>query len=1483
MDIFTKGALWDYWKWVVMKLSMQDSNLLKVDPDLLTKDTMGFKTYEDYKDEWINEWNENVPWVCDNPWLDKGIWKDPTPVKHTWLINDIYSLIDSNKTAKDLWDALERQMCGSEYGEQDRKAVILYEYETFKATEGEQLLDTYLRYLQYGTLMRQTKNLMDINIDALYIILKQKQVDVNDALGRKKRVVVVTSDPLALVAKKTKITALLAKAFNRKKYYAKPTNNNLRTSSASSSANKKPKYKGNFVKDCKKAKVKDYNYYKTKMLLAKKDSNEQVLLAEDQAWMKSSSDSNQEINVNMVFMAKMEKVLSDSDKNYDKSEVDHNDSEEKDHKLIRKFNHKIAKCHKRIEKANQQTKDLEIQNKDLQDKYDVLINQVNTFEEKNNEFNEQMKVLNERNADFLAQTEVLQEQLKVKHVVIDSHTECQAQYAKLEEERYQYMIRYFSLCDNNKQHRKKINEQEILFNKMRLHSVEMNNNVLRLQEKILEKETKILELKECVCNKDVEIKKCLERLNDCENKLHKIDQMHLHMIMPSKDTMFNGRKGIDEALEIEKFIRARENKIEFAYDYGNLNASYVKEKINFSDDYFQEIINLDFEKIDSPFQQTSSLKPYVPTVILENIIIDLEDEVVNLDIFSSVSRPKHSGVIWKKKWSSNTSNVDLSSVSNSKLNKDVKRYYRKDLLSCNNSHLEETSSAYVCNDAMNVSCNSRLYDSFDKNNLFFFDDESVRNSQVSKMPFRKKPNASLNVPSRSKLNKSSPRIVRKWLPKLQPLAEPVDKWIPKIVQTCLWIIDSGCSKHMTGNRALLTNFVEKFLGTIRFCNNDFAVIAGYGDVVIGSTTIKKVYYVEDGVDLLTGDRSSNLYTISLNEIASNSLFFLLAKASSSQSWLWHQRLSHLNIATINNLVKNNLVRGIPKMKFEKDHFCSACEQGKIHRKHHKSKTAFASDKPLYLLYMDLYGPMRVESINRKQYLKAKGDIGVFVGYSKESASFKIYNKRTFKRNEKIFKSNSFTSFRNFKERLEDLFHNFYDEYFGSSKIPESPTTNVKTSNEEISSHEEEVFHESSKSFQEESSSSSLNNDVQQNSKEVFVPPTNTQSVSNNMVPNVIEANSSHNMFNERLEDASFDASTSFHDPSNVHTFYQPYPHEKNWTKNRALHKIIGDPQSSVRTRGQLANSCLFTCLLSYIEPTNVAEALKDADWNKKDESSLVIRNKARLVAVGYSQQEGIDYDETFAPVARIKAIRLFLAYAAHKDFTVFQIDVKTTFLNGILKEEVYVGQPPGFVSTQYPDHVYALDKALYGLKQAHRAWYVVLSQFLIDSSFQKAPTPMVEQAKLKLDLVRKLVDHTDYPSMIGSLITGIDLPRSLPSILGKSGLVVLRGEITVPASSSEPPPDLRSTATSDGQRWRSTTISGGGPPLTTTGPPVNAAINGGGPSLAIVGPPVNRRSTVVNRQSTVWSGCHAAPCVFVCLATWPRSIYSKMAKHGSNS
>nr|GEX67195.1 DUF4219 domain-containing protein/UBN2 domain-containing protein [Tanacetum cinerariifolium] len=481
------------------------------------------------------------------PLEDKSMWSDQEKkiqkIDHLasslliqGLPNDIYSLIDSNKIAKDLWDALARHMLGSEYGEQDRKAA--------------------------------NKNLMDINIDALYNILNQNQGDVNDDMGLKKKTIVVTSNPLALIAEKTKVS-------KRKEKVVVSSDSEGSGADDFSELKKITALKDISQKIARKSKlriVKDYEYYKTKILLAKKDKDKQVLLAEDQAWMESSSDSDQEINANMVFMAQIQKVLSDS-------EVSSSFADDK--------------ISKRIEKANQQNKDFENQNKDLQDKYDVLKNQATTFEMNNKELNEKLKVLIVKNDDLLAQTKV-----------------------------------------------KKIDDQEVLYDKMSVQLVELDKHVRDLKNTVSEKNSIISELEECVHNKDLEIGKCLKRLNVYENKLHKMGQTNqtVHMIMPSMDTLYNGQKGIgfenpsyfekaknlrpslydekviglgytliflthsDEALEIEKFKRARENKIEFAYDYGSLNASYVNEKINFSDDYFQEIINPDFDKIDSPFQ-----------------------------------------------------------------------------------------------------------------------------------------------------------------------------------------------------------------------------------------------------------------------------------------------------------------------------------------------------------------------------------------------------------------------------------------------------------------------------------------------------------------------------------------------------------------------------------------------------------------------------------------------------------------------------------------------------------------------------------------------------------------------------------------------------------------------------------------------------------------------------------------------------------------
>nr|GEY79714.1 hypothetical protein [Tanacetum cinerariifolium] len=176
-----------------------------------------------------------------------------------------------------------------------------------------------------------------------------------------------------------------------------------------------------------------------------------------------------------------------------------------------------------------------------------------------------------------------------------------------------------------------------------------------------------------------------------------------------------------------------------------------------------------------------------------------------------------------------------------------------------------------------------------------------------------------------------------------------------------------------------------------------------------------------------------------------------------------------------------------------------------------------------------------------------------------------------------------------------------------------------------------------------------------------------------------------------------------------------------------LEQVIGNPSQSVRTRRQLKSDgemCMFALTVSRTEPKNIKEAMADSAWIESMQEELhqfdrldntVIRNKSRLVAKGYAQIEGVGFEESFAPVARLEAVRLFIAYAAHKSFTIYQMDVKTAFLYGPLKEEVYMNQPYGFVDPYNPDKVYRLKKALYGLKQAPRAWGdIFLVQIYVD-------------------------------------------------------------------------------------------------------------------------------------------------------------------------
>ncbi|GKC95003.1 retrovirus-related pol polyprotein from transposon TNT 1-94 [Tanacetum coccineum] len=204
---------------------------------------------------------------------------------------------------------------------------------------------------------------------------------------------------------------------------------------------------------------------------------------------------------------------------------------------------------------------------------------------------------------------------------------------------------------------------------------------------------------------------------------------------------------------------------------------------------------------------------------------------------------------------------------------------------------------------------------------------------------------------------------------------------------------------MTGNRSKLMNFVEKFIGSVRFGNDHLGAIMGYGDYVMGDSVISRVYYVEGlghnlfsvgqfcdsdlevafrkhtcfvrdikGTYILKGSRGTNLYTISINEMMKSSPICLLSKASKSKSWLWHHRLNHLNFGTINDLARKDLVRGLPRLKFEKDHLCSACQLGKSKKFSHRPKSENTNMEVLHTLHMDLCGPMRVESIKGKKYI-----------------------------------------------------------------------------------------------------------------------------------------------------------------------------------------------------------------------------------------------------------------------------------------------------------------------------------------------------------------------------------------------------------------------------------------------------------------------------------------------------------------------------------
>nr|GEW02008.1 retrovirus-related Pol polyprotein from transposon TNT 1-94 [Tanacetum cinerariifolium] len=400
----------------------------------------------------------------------------------------------------------------------------------------------------------------------------------------------------------------------------------------------------------------------------------------------------------------------------------------------------------------------------------------------------------------------------------------------------------------------------------------------------------------------------------------------------------------------------------------------------------------------------------------------------------------------------------------------------------------------------------------------------------------------------------------------------------------------------------------------------------------------------EGVDLLKGDRSTNLYTINIHEMASASPICLMARASSTKSWLWHQRLSHLNFDTINDLARHDLVGGLPKFKYHKEHLCPSCEQGKSKRASHPLKLVPNSRQRLHLLHIDLCGPMRIASIN-----------GNCSGLDLTYAPSTI-----------IMQQPS-------EGKLDLLFEAMYDDYIGGQ-----PSATARTV---PPAQEPQVRQSSTESTTIVDTAPTPTN----SSSHATNIPITSKDINELNSTAMVDGNTFVNPFANSSTSAATSSSSQNVDPSNMHMFYQPYPHEFQWTKDHPLEQVIGEPSRPVLTRNQLrldGDMCMYALSVSTMELKNVKEAMTDPAW------------------IDSMQEE-------------------LLQFKRLDSFAVFQMDVKTAFLHGSLKEDVYVCQPEGFIDVDHPSHVYKLKKALHGLKQAPRAWYEELSTFILQNHFFK--------------------------------------------------------------------------------------------------------------------------------------------------------------------
>ncbi|GJW80676.1 retrovirus-related pol polyprotein from transposon TNT 1-94 [Tanacetum coccineum] len=543
-------------------------------------------------------------------------------------------------------------------------------------------------------------------------------------------------------------------------------------------------------------------------------------------------------------------------------------------------------------------------------------------------------------------------------------------------------------------------------------------------------------------------------------------------------------------------------------------------------------------------------------------------------------------------------------------------------------------------------------------------------------------------------------------------------------------------RHMTGVKSYLQKYVKQPGPKVVFEDDSTCTTKGYG-------------------------------SIKYNE----SCFF--AKASENLNWLWHKRLTHLNFKTINKLAKQNLVIGLPSLVYSKDKPCSSCEKGNHLRAIFKTKQTSSIKKCLHLLHMDLFGPVTPRSINHEKYTlvivdeysRTDNGIGfknsILINFCDEKGISQNFSSPYTPEQNGVAERKNRTLIEAARTMLSGSV--FSKQYWTEAVAKMHATLKIDL---QLLKYISKLL---MKYFFDKKSDDDYFFGYSLVSKAFKVFNTRRQQTEETY----------HITFDESPDAIKFTKPSvdniNIAESENIHLMNIFIPMnllrapQDRWSQDKhiKLVNIIGDPGARMLTRAMArehsaasAHECLFVDFLSEEEPKKVFEALKHPGWvdAMHDELNQFARNKVwTLVPAPY----GIDYDETFAPVARLEAIRIFIAFVTYINFIVYQMDVKSAFLNGKLKKEVYVKQPPGFESSGFPNHVCKLDKALYGLKQALRAWYETLSTFLAEHKFVRDKidnTLFVYKTQTDVILVQIYVDDIIFGSTSTKLCKQITKP-----------------------------------------------------------------------------------------------------------------------------